>query len=206
MVKLSEENYKIDIDTIGNEHSIKVVVEDLDQTDLGVLETGQWIELIFPIYAISPKPGKEYYGLVEVKANQKPPTARWASVSLTREEVPIITVVHSRRRIRIGKSVSARATAKHLKRYEVKIMGTNKGTAVASNVQIMDKIPAGFELVGATKEFPSVQAETVEESKEGTVLKWVFEEIDPDGEFSITYEIEGSGDADPRDIQAMLTG
>ncbi|MCG3218701.1 MAG: hypothetical protein KAR35_06825, partial [Candidatus Heimdallarchaeota archaeon] len=206
VVKLDEENYQISIEAVGDLHSIKAVIEDLDQTEQGKLETGQWIELIFPIYAISPKPDKEYFGLVEVKANQKPPTARWAISSLGEGEVPVITVMHSRRRIRIGKSVSARATAKNLKRYEVKIKGINKGTGIASNVQILDKIPAGFELVGSTKEFPSVRAETVKESSEGTILKWVFEEIDPEGEFSITYEIEGSGDADPRDIQAMITG
>ncbi|MHA1911601.1 MAG: hypothetical protein ACTSYA_07880 [Candidatus Kariarchaeaceae archaeon] len=206
VVKLSDDQYQISIEAVGDMHCIKAVIEDLDLSEQGKLETGQWIELIFPIYAVSPKPNKEYYGLVEVKANQKPPTSRWAVSSLGEGEVPVITVMHSRRRIRIGKSVSARATAKNLKRYEVKILGVNKGTAIAANVQIMDKIPAGFELVGATKELPSVRAETVEESSEGTILKWVFEEIDPDGEFSITYEIEGSGDADPRDIQAMITG
>jgi hypothetical protein len=70
----------------------------------------------------------------------------------------------------------------------------------------MDKIPAGFELVGTTREFPSVEVETVEESNEGTVLRWIFDKIDPEAEFTITYSIEGSGDADPRAIQAMITG
>ncbi len=189
-----------DFDFDVSDGSVVITMEHLEETEFGPLAQDEEILVKYPIYAKA-KPEEEFTGTVTALGNMYPEVK---PISAEAEAGPI-TVVHQRRKLKIGKMVSS-TSAEEANEYEVVLRGVNDGTAVIKNVEITDFLPQGFELAGETHEDPEVGFEEHSSVNNGQAMKWIFEEVQPDQKVEIRFKIRAPGEHDPHEVYRMLLG
>jgi hypothetical protein len=198
ILKESEQLDDFTFDVSGG--NVVITMEHLEETVFGPFEQDQEILVKYPLYATA-KPEEEFNGTVTVLGNMYPEVK---PISAEAEAGPI-TVVHERRKLKIGKMVSS-TSSEEANEYEVVLRGTNDGTAVIKNVEITDFLPQGFELVGETHEDPEVGFEEHSSVNNGQAMKWIFQEVQPDQKVEIRFKIRAPGEHDPAEVYRMLVG
>ncbi|TFF97546.1 MAG: hypothetical protein EU547_04000 [Promethearchaeota archaeon] len=186
-IELDRDNIYVDDD------SIVVSLEDLRDTT-GMIEPDSEVELKYPIHAIQPKEELDVETQVIYNANTYPVGEELEYIP-EEEEIPVITVVHIRRKYRLGKEI---VPISGEGKYQIILFLENLGTKkenTLKNFTIIDKVPDSFEY----GEF-SMEPEIIDEYGEDT-LKWEIEELDPEDEIEITYEITGEGEYEPSKAQ-----
>ncbi|MFW9777575.1 MAG: HEAT repeat domain-containing protein [Candidatus Heimdallarchaeota archaeon] len=180
--------------------AVTITMEHLEESPIGPFAQGEEIEVKYPIYTTA-KPNEEFMGSVIVYGNIYPEIK---PITAETEAGPI-TVIHQRRKLKIGKMVSSTAS-EDPNEYEIIIRGENDGTAIIRNVEITDFLPAGFELASDTEEDPPVGFEDQYSVQGGRAMKWVFGEVSPGQKVHIRFKIKAPGDHDPKDVYRMLLG
>ncbi|MHA1941078.1 MAG: HEAT repeat domain-containing protein [Candidatus Hodarchaeales archaeon] len=186
-------------ESIG-ENKIQITMEHLEDTYLGTLKENEEMLVKYP-YHVTAKPEEEFAGKVTVLGNIYPEVK---PISKEAEAGPI-TVIHERRKLKIGKMVSS-TSGEDRNEYEVVLRGTNDGTALITNVEITDFLPQGFELAGDTHEDPPVGFEEHSSVNNGRAMKWIFQEVQPGQKVEIRFKIRAPGEHDPAEVFRMLTG
>jgi hypothetical protein len=183
-----------------SEGNLIITMEHLEATSIGTLKQDEEMIVRYPYYATA-TPDEEFMGNVTILANIYPQV----KPVTTEVEAGPISVIHKRRKIKIGKMVRSTMN-EDLNEYEITIRGENEGTATIRNVEISDYLPPGFELASETEEEPSVGYEEASSVKGGTALRWIFTEVQPDQKVQIRFKIRAPGDHDPKDVYKMLLG
>jgi hypothetical protein len=194
--QISEDDFTLEV----TEDNVIVTIERLEDSSLGTLKQDEELLIKYPFYATA-QPEDEYMGNVTVLANIIPPVK---PVTAEAEAGPI-TVVHERRKLKIGKMVRS-TSSQALNEYEIVIRGENEGTAVIQNVEVSDFLPSGFELASDTEEDPPVGFEEHSSVKNGRAMKWIYKEVQPGQKVEIRYKIRAPGDHDPKEVYRMLLG
>ncbi|MHA1167025.1 MAG: HEAT repeat domain-containing protein [Candidatus Hodarchaeales archaeon] len=184
-----------------SEGNLVITIEHLEETGFGTLKQEEEMVVKYPFFAVSPKPDESFEGKVTILGNVYPPVK---PITTTAEAGPI-TVVHERRKLKIGKMVRS-TSSEDKNEYEIIIRGSNDGTATIRDVEISDFLPKGFELVSETEEEPPVGHEEQTSVKSGKAMKWVYKEIEPGQKVQIRFKIKAPGDHDPKDVYRMLLG
>ena len=180
--------------------ALVITLEHLEESEIGAMSENDELTVKYPLYATG-KPEEEYDGSISVSANVYPEVK-----PITKEaQAGPITVVHERRKLKIGKMVAA-TSSEGANEYEVILQGANDGTAVIPSVEITDFLPQGFELVGETIEDPVVGFEEHSSVNSGRAMKWVFENVEPDQKVEIRFKIKAPGEHDPKEVYKMLVG
>ncbi|MFX0149232.1 MAG: HEAT repeat domain-containing protein [Candidatus Hodarchaeota archaeon] len=182
------------------EGNLIITMEHLEATSIGTLKQDEEMSVKYPYYATA-TPDEEFMGNVTILANIYPQV----KPVTTEAEAGPISVIHERRKIKIGKMVRSTMN-EDLNEYEITIRGENEGTAIIRNVEISDYLPPGFELASETEEEPVVGYEEASSVKGGTALRWIFTEVKPDQKVQIRFKIRAPGDHDPKDVYKMLLG
>ncbi len=194
--QLSDSDFELEV----TEENVILTIEHLGDSTLGTLKQDEEITVKYPFFATA-KPEEEFQGNVTVLANIFPPI----KPVTTEAEAGPITVVHKRRKLKIGKMVRSTASDA-LNEYEIVIRGTNDGSAVLQNVEVSDFLPKGFELASDTEEDPPVGFEEHASVKDGKAMKWVYSAVEPGQKVEIRFKIRAPGDHDPKDVYRMLLG
>ncbi|UCG04303.1 MAG: HEAT repeat domain-containing protein [Candidatus Heimdallarchaeota archaeon] len=194
--QVSEDDFTLEI----TEENVIVTIERLEYSSIGTLKQDEEILVTYPFFATA-QPEDEFMGNVTVLANIFPPVK---PVSADAEAGPI-TVVHKRRKLKIGKMVRS-TSGQASNEYEIVIRGENEGTAVIQNVEVSDFLPQGFELVSDTEEDPPVGFEEHSSVKNGRAMKWVYKEVQPGQTVEIRFKIRAPGEHDPKEVYRMLLG
>ncbi len=172
---------------------IQVSKFNLRNTSIGMIEADSKVELRYPIHAIQPREG-EFEADVIYNANTYPLGEELEAVPVP-EEIPIISIVHVRRKFRVGKEI---IPMKAEGKYKIILFVTNLGDAKENEIQnftIIDKVPDNFKY----GEF-SIKPEIIDEYGEDT-LKWEIELLEPEQDIEITYTITGQGEYHPSKAQ-----
>lgn len=193
---VSETDFNLEV----SEDNVVLTIENLEDTLLGPLKQNEEILVKYPFFTTA-KPEEEFIGTITVLGNIIPPVK---PVSTEAEAGPI-TVIHQRRKLKIGKMVSSTAN-EALNEYEIIIRGVNEGTAAIRNVEISDFLPKGFELVSETEEDPPVGFEEHSSVKGGKAMKWIYKEVEPEQMVEIRFKIRAPGEHDPKEVYRMLLG
>lgn len=194
--QVSDDDYNLEV-TDGN---LIITIERLEYSDIGTLKQDEELLITYPFFATA-TPDDEFLGNITVLANIFPPVK---PVTAEAEAGPI-TVIHERRKLKIGKMVRS-TSSEALNEYEIVIRGENEGTAVIKNVEVSDFLPKGFELVSDTKEDPPVGFEEHSSVKDGKAMKWIYNEVQPGQKVEIRFKIRAPGEHDPKDVYRMLLG
>lgn len=179
-VDLSPDDVYVDDDTI------QLSKTDLKNTPIGMIKPDSVVEFRYPIHAIQPKEGL-FESDVVYNANTYP-LGEELEVLPTPEEVPVISVVTVRRKVRVGKEIIPLAADGE---YEIIIFVENLGDAEENKIEdldVIDKVPDDFEY----SDF-SMEPEITDEFGEDT-LKWDIELLEPEEQLEITYKIKGEGE------------
>ena len=178
--------------------TLVITLEHLEESEIGALSENDELTVKYPLYATG-VPDEEYTGNIIASANIYPEVK-----PITKEaEAGPITVVHERRKLKIGKSVSGSGD---MNEYDIILRGTNDGTAVIPSVEITDFLPQGFELVGETIEEPQVGFEELSSVNNGQAMKWIFENVEPNQKVEIRFKIKAPAEHDPKEVYKMLVG
>ena len=180
--------------------TVIITIEHLEETEIGALGEEEELLVKYPLYATA-KPDEEFMGQLAVLANIYPEVK---PISKDAEAGPI-TVLHERRKLKIGKMVAS-TSSEDTNEYEVVLRGVNDGTATITNVEIIDFLPQGFELAGETHEDPPVGFEEHSSVNNGRAMKWVFDKVQPEQKVEIRFKIRASGEYDPHEVYKMLLG
>ncbi|MFX0122616.1 MAG: HEAT repeat domain-containing protein [Candidatus Hodarchaeota archaeon] len=194
--QISEDDFTLEV----TEDNVIITIERLEYSTLGTLKQDEELHINYSFFATA-RPDDEFMGNVTVLANIFPPVKPVSAEA----EVGPITVVHERRKLKIGKMVRS-TSSQALNEYEIVIRGVNEGTAIIQNVEVSDFLPQGFELVSDTEEDPPVGFEEHSSVKNGRAMKWVYKEVQPGQTVEIRFKIRAPGDHDPKDVYRMLLG
>ncbi|MHA1991149.1 MAG: HEAT repeat domain-containing protein [Candidatus Hodarchaeales archaeon] len=136
---------------------------------------------------VKAEPDMDFTGVAEITAELSEPgpdlvreVEDWLTASM-------IKVVHARKAITFGKTVSPGSDAGV---YEIQIIYKNRGKKDLADVNIRDVIPEGFSLLDDNM---SDIAED-ESVPEGTKRTWTFETVAIDQEIEINYRMQGESD------------
>ncbi|MFX1299038.1 MAG: hypothetical protein ACFFD2_29790, partial [Promethearchaeota archaeon] len=164
-------------DDISTERKMIIeVVDVLENT--GAMIDQSTINVKYPLNAVRPAKDARYDAPVLFQGYTKPP----GGILEAYIEPEPITVVHERRRTRIGKSVRPGAEKDE---YSILLIYKNKGDSVKTNIKISDFVPVNFKILESSMEYKSAG------KSDGTLLTWTIEEIQPGQEVEITYNIHG---------------
>ncbi len=168
-------------DDISVERVLNVELKDVLE-NIGELDDETTISITYPLIASKPPRDAKYDAPVLFQAYTKPVGAPIEA------HIPVdpISVVHQRRRTRIGKAI---APGKEKGDFEVVLLYKNKGDGAKKDVPINDFVPTGFDIKGSSMDYKETS------QKGGSLLTWVIPEVGPDQEIEITYSIHGTGDA-----------
>ncbi len=194
--QISDDDYNSEV----VDDNLIITIEHLEYSSLGTLKQDEELKINYPFFATA-TPDDEFMGNVTVLANIFPPVK---PVTAEAEAGPI-TVVHERRKLKIGKMVRS-TSSEALNEYEIVIQGVNEGTAVIQNVEVSDFLPKGFKLVSDTEEDPPVGFEEHSSVKDGKAMKWIYKEVQPGQKVEIRFKIQAPGEHDPKDVYRMLLG
>lgn len=167
-------------ENISIERKMLIEIKDVLE-NIGELDDETTIAVKYPLNAIRPARDARYDAPVLFQAY------------LIKSTIPIetyiepepITVIHERRRTRIGKSIKP---GTEVGVYNILLLYQNKGDSVKTDIKITDFVPETFSVLESDEEFE-------EKSQEGGILlRWMIEEINPGKEVEINYSIQGEGD------------
>lgn len=178
---------------IIDENSVQVILPDLKDSPIGILEPDSVIEVKYPIHADNPPQDAEFNTDVIYNGNTYPLGQELEYIPKP-EEIPIIKVIHVRRKFRLGKKIIPIGA---LGSYQIVIEYENLGNMPLKDYTILDKVPDNFEY----GEF-SLEPEITDEKGSDT-LKWSIEELEEGNKIEISYEINGSGEYRPSDAQLL---
>ncbi|MFW9904991.1 MAG: HEAT repeat domain-containing protein [Candidatus Thorarchaeota archaeon] len=195
-LQISEDDFTLEL----TEENVIITIDRLEYSSLGTLKQDEELLIKYPFFATA-QPEDEFMGNVTVLANIFPPVKPVAAEA----EAGPITVVHERRKLKIGKMVRS-TSSQALNEYEIVIRGENEGTAVIQNVEVSDFLPSGFELASDTEEDPPVGFEEHSSVKNGRAMRWLYKEVQPGQTVEIRYKIKAPGDHDPKEVYRMLLG
>lgn len=181
-ILLDGEEIDEDIASIEFEdNSFKINMLDLKDSEMGMFKPDSTLEFIYPIHIDSPPRDATFESEITCLANTYPPAEEVEFIP----EVPIIEAVHMRRKLRNGKEVMPIG---EFGRYSIILWIKNVGNTAVKDVVVMDKVPDHFEYGEFSRE-PEITDEVGKDT-----LEWILEEIDPEQEIEITYEITGTGE------------
>ncbi|TFG02945.1 MAG: hypothetical protein EU540_00590 [Promethearchaeota archaeon] len=195
-VEVLKDGKPIDVDPeniLIDDNSVQVILPDLKDSPIGMLEPDSVIEVKYPIHADNPPQDAEFVTDVIYNGNTYPLGQELEYIPEP-EEIPIIKVVHVRRKFRLGKKITPIGA---LGSYQIVIEYENLGNMPLKDYTILDKVPDNFEY----GEF-SLEPEITDEKGSDT-LKWSIEELEEGNKIEISYEINGSGEYRPSDAQLL---
>lgn len=180
-------------DIYVDKDSIQVSLENLRETT-GMIEPDSEVELRYTIHAIQPKEELDFETQAIFNANTYPVGEELEYIP-DPEDTPVISVVHIRRKYRLGKEIVPLGKEG---KYQIILFLENLGTKkenTLKNFTVVDKVPDSFEY----DEF-SMDPEITDEFGEDT-LKWEIEVLEPGEDIEITYEITGEGEYEAKKAQ-----
>ncbi|MFX1237289.1 MAG: hypothetical protein ACFFAS_05775 [Promethearchaeota archaeon] len=188
----------IDLDdyslTIDNEQ-IQIHLLNLKDTPMKMFEPGSKIEIRYLIHAKSPLKESIFETDVVYTANTYPKGTELEYRPDT-DEVPIIKVIHIRRKFRIGKEIIPIGIEGH---YQIFLSYSNIGDISLKNFVLLDRVPDNF----SYKSF-SVEPTEINDEVGTDTLKWEIESLEVGETLEIFYEIIGSGEYKASDAQLSL--
>ena len=173
--------------------SVEVLLPDLRDSPEGMLESDSVIEVKYPVHAVSPPADTEFVTDVVYNGNTYPLGPELEYIPAP-EEIPVIKVVHVRRKYRVGKRINPIGA---FGQYQIEIIYENLGNMPLKDYILVDKVPDNFKYSGF-----SLKPEITDEHGSDT-LKWEIEELAEGDKLEITYEIKGAGAYNPSDAQLM---
>jgi len=158
------------------------------------LDPGQTLTVCYPLVAPDPSPDNDVVAgplRCDFSAERYGPVA-----TRMLGEVPIVRVIHKRRKFSTGKEVFPAGGAG---RYEVLIMFQNRSDSALEDLILHDIVPEAFEIKGYSIRSDAKgnrEAEMEKESSEaGTKVTWHLDVIEKDERIEVIYELVGdSGD------------
>ncbi|MFX0132756.1 MAG: hypothetical protein ACFFDN_03830, partial [Candidatus Hodarchaeota archaeon] len=166
-------------DDISAERKMIIEVRDVLE-NTGAMIDQSTINVKYPLNAVRPAKDARYDAPVLFQGYTKPV----GGILEAYIEPEPITVVHERRRTRIGKSVRPGVEKDE---YSILLLYINKGDSTKTNIKISDFVPINFKILESNMEYESTSKD------DGTLLTWTIEEIQPGQEVEITYSIHGEG-------------
>ena len=193
-IKLLWDGKEIELDKdsiIIEDNTVQIVLKDLKDTENGMLEPNSYIEVVYPINVENPSRDIEFATDLVYNANTYPIGPELEYIPIP-DEVPIIKVLHIRRKYRVGKEI---IPVGEIGNYRIRLYYENVGELPLINFVLIDKVPDNFEYSEFTME-PEITDEV------GTdTLKWKIESLKEGDLLEITYEIKGSGKYHPSEAQ-----
>nr|AIF08687.1 hypothetical protein [uncultured marine group II/III euryarchaeote KM3_31_G10] len=158
------------------------------------LDPGQTLTVCYPLVAPDPSPENDVVAgplRCDFSAERYGPVA-----TRMLGEVPIVRVIHKRRKFSTGKEVFPAGGAG---RYEVLIMFQNRSDSALEDLILHDIVPEAFEIKGYSIRSDAKgnrEAEMEKEaSEDGTKVTWHLDVIEKDERIEVIYELVGdSGD------------
>ncbi len=196
-VKLYIDGKKIPLDPdhiIIDDNSVTIDLKDLKNKPTGMLEPDSVIEVKYPVHAESPPQDSAFTSDAIFNGNTYPLSAELEIIPPV-EEIPVIKIIHIRRKYRVGKEVMPIGD---LGQYQILLHYENLGDMPLRNFNLLDKVPDNFEYSNMSME-PEITDEVGFDA-----LKWGFETLDVGDTIEITYDIKGSGKYSPSDAQLAL--
>ncbi len=173
--------------------SVKLVLNNLKESSTGMFEPNSSIKLVYPIHVDRPPKDVQFVTNAIYTANTYPRGAEIEFIP-TAEEIPVIKVVHIRRKYRVGKEIVP--IGKEDGNYQIILSIEDVGDMALRNLVVQDKVPDHF----SYGNFSRKPTEIIDE--EGTdTLKWIIESLNAHEDLKITFDIKGSGDYHPSDAQ-----
>lgn len=167
-------------DDISRERKMHIEIKDILE-NIGELDDETSIVAKYPLDAVKPARDARYDAPVLFQAYIKD-----SNVPIeTYIEPKPITVVHERRRTRIGKSIKP---STEVGIYNILLLYQNRGDSIKTEVKVSDFVPNTFTVLESDTEYEE------KSEKEGSRLTWIIEEINPGEEIEIKYSIQGEGD------------
>ncbi len=187
----------IDVDPeniIIDDDSVQVILPNLKDSPEGMLEPDSVVEVKYPIHAESPPEDTEFITDVIYNGNTYP-LGQELEYLPTPEEIPVIKILHIRRKYRLGKEV---VPIGELGNYQIKLHYENLGNMPLKDFVLIDKVPDNFEYSGFSQE-PEITDNV------GTdTLEWAIDLLDEGEIVEISYDISGSGEYRPSDAQVAF--
>ena len=189
---------QVDLDpetiTIDDE-SVNISLINLKESPTGMLDPNSKIEVIYPVHAESPPQDRIFETNAIYNANTYPKGAELEFIP-TPEEIPIIKVLHIRRKYRVGKEIVPIGSEGN---YQIFLYYENVGEMPLKNFTLLDKVPDNFEY----KNFSLEPTDITDEVGTDT-LKWIIDSLDAEEKLEISYDISGSGEYRASDAQLSL--
>ncbi|RLI61551.1 MAG: hypothetical protein DRO88_12900 [Promethearchaeia archaeon] len=178
--------YEIPADWIHVEdRKLNIKMDGLKDSEMGMFEPNQEIQIIFPIVAQSLSPEDEFISPITWKANTLP---RGEPIIIKEEgEATKIEVVHRRLKVFRGKSIQATDSEGV---YKIHLKVRNRSEFPVENYELRDRVPAKFEM-----QDPNIEPTETEKMDGRKVLIWNIDEIPAGGEVEITYTIHAKKDS-----------
>jgi hypothetical protein len=168
-------------DDFSRERKMNIEIVDVIE-NVGNLDDNSTISVKYPLNAIKPTKNAKYDAPVLFQGITKPS----GGILEAYIEPEPITVVHERRRTRIGKSIRPGDDKDY---YSILLLYKNKGDSLKTNVKMSDFVPSTFSIIESSLGYESTSKD------DGTLLTWTINEIQPGEEVEVTYVIHGEGDA-----------
>jgi hypothetical protein len=165
---------------LGAARKMKIDIANIIDT-VGELEDGTQVTMSYPLVAYKPAKDSSYDAPLLFQGFTKPA----GTIETTLTPAPI-TVAHERRKTRVGKSI---APGSNKGDYDIVLAYKNKGDTVKSGIEIADFVPAEFSILNSNLEYEESK------SKDGVLLTWTLEQVQPNQEIEVTYSIHGEGDS-----------
>ncbi|MCP4633763.1 MAG: hypothetical protein GY855_12620 [candidate division Zixibacteria bacterium] len=179
-------------DIIVTDDSIIIDLKDLKNKPTGMFNPDSKIEVKYPIHAVAPPMDDTLETDVVYNANTYPVGQELEFIPEA-EDLPIIKVIHIRRKYRVGKEIIPTGT---IGKFQVLLYYKNLGNMPLKDFTLFDRVPDNFEYSGFSTEPTSITDEV------GTdTLKWEIELLEQGEDLEFTYEINGTGEYRASDAQ-----
>ncbi len=185
---VAPENITVD----GNK--VEILLKDLKNQPKGMLNPKSAIEVKYAIHAENPARDATLESDVWYKGNTYP-LSQEIEFQPKPEEIPVIKVVHVRRKFHLGKDIAPKGPKGT---YLITLTLENIGSMPFTNFEVKDKIPDNFD----TSDF-SVEPETASEKGE-KIVKWKVETLKENEKMEFSYVLKGKGDYNPSEAQVAL--
>ena len=166
------------------------------------LEPGQTLTVSYPLVAPDPSPDNDVVAgplRCDFSAERYGPVA-----TRMLDAVPIVRVIHKRRKFSTGKEVFPAGGAG---RYEVLIMFQNRSDSALEDLILHDVVPAAFEIKGYNIRSDAKGNREAEMEKEvmedGTKVTWHLDVIEKDERIEVIYELVGDADVEYKVSEAQ---
>ncbi|MBD3339549.1 MAG: hypothetical protein GF353_10595, partial [Candidatus Lokiarchaeota archaeon] len=132
-------------------HTLEIELNLEELAQYNIVEVEDFIEIKYPIYAISPDYNKDYEFPLEITSyypKEKGLADNYYKVryKMGRDELPDLTIVHKRRDLTIGKEIFP---GRNIDEFAISIIVTNNSNVEINDININDTISKAFELVSS---------------------------------------------------------